>query len=228
VRIYIAGGVHEDPLCRERLVVWLRELVDHLGHPTFVAVEMDPNIRWYLRGRRGMFDCLAGGIWGDGVDPNVARMLAGTMAWEVDAHSAVIDINPIFLDEAGTREGTVDAKLHFTLMMTRLKGFEGDRRNTGEVTAYISARASTAADQGAVNRYKDDPDYREKEAIREERWLRPIRQELRMEGWGLVVVGAMHASRYDDRTFRSLLAATPGVEIGDVRYLTWSPPADIA
>lgn len=215
-------------MCRRRLVEWLKPLVEKLGHPAFVAVEMDPNIKAFLKIRRGMFERLAGGLWGDGVDPPVARALGETMAWEVDAHRAILDIEPVFLDEAGSREGAVEPKLHFGISTKRLEGFSGDRRSADEVAGYISEKSISVADAGAVNRYKNDPDFREQEAKREAGWIRVLRDELRKDGWGLAVVGAMHASQYDDRTFRNLLAAQRGVELAEVHYLGWTPPTNIA
>jgi hypothetical protein len=228
MRIYIAGGIHDDPLGRKHLEEWLKRLVDKLGYPAFVAVEADPNIRWFLRARRRTFERLAGGLWSDGVEPAVAHVLAQTMGWEVDAHRAIVDVDPVFLDAPGTREATVEPKQHFLLMVLRLEGFAGDRGSAAEVAAHISERAVAGANVGGTHRYDSEPNFRQEQAAREEGWHRTLRPELRQDGWGLVVIGALHASRYDDRTFRSLLAVTPGVEVAAVNYLGWSPPAAIA
>src|SRR5437588_11858022 len=104
MRVYMAGGIHEDPLCRPRLVAWLHELVEKEGkQPRLVAVEHDPDVKGFFRMERAAFRNLASGLWGDAVDPAVADMLAIALGWELDAYRAAIDTDPFYLDETGSR-----------------------------------------------------------------------------------------------------------------------------
>lgn len=233
MRVYLAGGIHDDPLCRRRLVEWLKDLLAKESKPPrLIAVEHDPNVKGFVTMERSAFKNLASGLWGDGVDPGVAEMLAQSLAWEVDAHRAVIDEDPFFLDDPGSREKAMKGSSHLTLMKARLTGYEGAHDDVEAIANHVDAAAVAAASIEALAEFRK-PENREKQAKREEGWLARVRYEVRFDlvrkqdGWILGVVGALHASQHDDRTFRNLLANTAGFDIVDVRYLAWIPK-DIA
>lgn len=204
---------------------WLKVLVNAHGEPAFVAVEMDVGIRHLLNPKREAFRSIAGGLFGSGGDAAVIDALAKTMAWEVDAHRAVLpNHDPVYLDHPDKpRSGAINGIASFNSFRGELSDFNGDRSSVTEVTTHLSSKAQTRATTAAIPHY---PEIREDQKARERDFLSSIRRELRMAGWGLLVVGALHASRYDNDTFRMLLDRE-GHHI-TVKYLTWQPPANIA
>ncbi len=114
-----------------------------------------------------------------------------------------------------------------TLAGDQVAGYTGDRTNVAAIADYIDQAAIAAA---STERYDKHPDFRKEQAAREAGWSTKIRRELaralrdQRDGWIIAVVAALHASRYDDCTFRNLLANTQGLRIADVNYLAWTPP----
>ncbi len=195
------------------------------GEPAFVAVEMDVGIRHLLNAKRETFRNVAAGLFGTGGDAAVIDALAKTMAWEVDAHRGVLpNKDPVYLDHPDRpRSGAINGIASFNSFRAELADFNEDRSSVIEVTTHLSNKAQTRATTAAIPHY---PAIRDEQKARERDFLSNIRRELRMPGWGLLVVGALHASRYDNDTFRMLLDREG--HFITVKYLTWQPPANIA
>jgi len=225
VDVCLAGGLHDDPLCKSRLIDWLTAEVARRGsEPSFVGVEMDEGIQYLLRTKRNSFRNLAGGLWGDGAAPAVVTSLASAMAWEVDAYRKVLPgVEPTYLDppDRATSQG-VDGLLAFGSCLVKLQGFSGNRNDVDEVVAWLSKAAVTRATTDGTRRFAAIRDDQRK---REKAWMYNLRFQLEKSGWGLAIVGALHASRYDHDTFRQLLISAGHMPIP--HYLTWTPPAAI-
>ncbi len=222
--LYLAGGLHDDPLCRDQLVGWTHSLVDSIGDPTFVAVEMDVGIKGILDGKRQMFRVLAGGLFGGGAAPQVIEALAMTMAWEVDSHRALLkDLDPIYLDLPDKpRSHAINGVASFEHFNIELKDYAGDPTSVSDACKHLSQKAAARATDVA----KAYASKRDEQKARERDFMYSLRFALKGNGWGLIVVGALHASNYDGDTLRALLQKA-GHKV-TVKYLTWQPPAGIA
>ncbi len=223
--IYIAGGLHDDPTCRIRFADWFGQLVAARGNPAFIGVEMDDGIRHMLRVIRERFKGLATGLWGDAAEPAVLNMLADTMAWEVDAHRAACpELEPVFLEDANIHASSsgVDHLQAFASFRADLGGFDGDRKSPAEVAAWVSSSALARADRYGLDTYTRKRDLHRR---RERQWHYALRFETRKPGYGVAVIGALHASRHDPETFRRLLERD-GHQVA-VEYLSWRPPVEI-
>jgi hypothetical protein len=81
-----------DPLARQELVAWLKELRAEYGEgPQFVATEWDSGAKSKgLRDlERARFRNFGLGLWGDACDSLIAERLSLMVGWEVDAHREV-------------------------------------------------------------------------------------------------------------------------------------------
>ena len=84
--LYIAGIQHFDPLCRDRLLNWLKKLEkSHDNPPLFIAVEWDENIFRKIAQQRPTLQHLAKKVW-----PQASlfflEKLSEAMAFEADTH----------------------------------------------------------------------------------------------------------------------------------------------
>jgi hypothetical protein len=219
MHIHMAGGNHHDPLCRDELVGWVNEIRDQLGDPAFVAVEWGPGALGLIALARPSFRKLAGGVWGDGATEDLIGRLADTIGWEADAHCAVLpELPPVYLDPLRRRTNrALNAGLYAEIFWQRLREYPGDRGDVAATLAWIRTRSIEVAQADAYGLLEG------RDLTREEAWRNRLAEQHPPDsgGWGLAVVGALHASSLDDDTFRRLLEAA-GYPV-TVRQLGWDP-----
>lgn len=221
--LFLAGGLHGDPLARQELVAWLKELKAEYGEdPQFVATEWDSGTKSKaLRAlQRARFRNFALGLWEDACDPVVAERLSLMVGWEVDAHREVFpNLDPIFLDpiERKTHKG-LDGALYFEIVRTRLYSYRDSRTDVEAILRHVRDAEVKAAPAGLA-------DAAQKNEGRDSGWVEVLLHELEKSnnGWGIGVMGAWHASRNHESTCRELLTVR-GAHLCDVRFIAYKPP----
>lgn len=222
MKLFIAGGNHQDPLCRHDLVMWLQEIQQaEQEPPRFVAVEWSQGGQGMIEFQRPAFVRIAGGLLGNGTQADLTNRLAMTIAWEVDSHRAVFgDVPPTYLDPPSRQTSrAINAGLYLDIFRQRLLGFAGDVAVTQDVLQWIRDRCIEAGQN-------DVPDFPHRDLGREQTWLDRLEAQHAHDspGWGVAVVGALHASTIDPNTFRTR-SANAGYVVQH-RYLQgWDPDA---
>ena len=98
MRLYLAGVIHKDPLGRDAILDWLKE-IEEITLPDFVAVEWSEAVFELLRAER---PCLYSQLKEPHpqAEVEVIQSLANSLAYEGDAYTAVFpDADVIWLDD---------------------------------------------------------------------------------------------------------------------------------
>jgi len=221
--LFLAGGLHGDPLARQELVAWLKELRAEYGQdPQFVATEWDSGTKSKaLRDhQRDRFRKFALGLWEDACDPVIAERLSSMVGWEVDAHREVFpNLDPVFLDpiERKTHKG-LDGALYFEIVRKRLDNFRGPRTDVDAILQHVRDAEVKAAPAALA-------DAAQKNEGRDAGWVEVFMNEMEKNdnGWAIGVMGAGHASRNHESTCRELLTVR-GAHLRDVLFIAYKPP----
>jgi uncharacterized protein YbaP (TraB family) len=107
--------------------------------------------------------------------------------------------------------------LYAEIFWQRLREYPGDRRDLEATLAWIRARSIDVAQADAYELLAG------RDLSREAAWRDRLSEQYpaASAGWGLAAVGALHACRLDNDTFRQLMEAA-GYPV-TVRQLGWDP-----
>lgn len=112
MQLSVAGIAHFDPLCRQRLRKWLKELLRRYANvPGFVAVEWDKEIFLKVKSQRPIARSLAESRW-PSARSAFLDALAAAVAYEADTHLEIMPgVQTVWLDQGRSlpNQDAVDA-----------------------------------------------------------------------------------------------------------------------
>lgn len=214
--VRFAGGLHYDPMSRPRCVEWLQSLRP-LGNPEFVAVEWDSGIRARLEGERQDFRARWARFRGQ--DPQwLVDQLTESIAWEADVFRPVFgDLRVVWLEDGrdpppSSRPLGLNRRFDWEFVLAPDPKVRPPEDVLPRLHQYCIEDAETT--QRSLAREGRD-------AGRDKKWAETLLPLLGADGWSLVIVGALHASEWDDQTLFSLLQAKG--HTCETEYLLWRP-----
>jgi len=195
LRIFIAGTVHADPLCRRELLRWLRERqAAERTPPAFVAVEADPDHFSAIRAQREPFKQIARAAWPE-LSEDCIGELASTMLFEADAHTESFPDVDVFWMDRGRDLPDADAVSKFA--ERHLSMFDGlirlRRSDSGDFEKeHLLRFLSNAMKLGLSN----GPPQRT--PARDMLWYQGLAQLILRwpeNAWGIIVCGVEHTRK---------------------------------
>lgn len=203
-------------MCQE----WIRELSDRQGQPCFVAVEWDCGIREKLDAEREDF-LTRWARFRPNDPPGLVRQLSDVIGWEADAHvDACAGAEVCYLDDGrdplpSSRPLGRNRRVDFEYILAP----DPQMRPADEVLARIHQYYVEDAVRVVAN-FRDAG----RDASRDHEWANCLSAKAAAQDrdtWGLVIVGAYHASRCDGRTLFTLLRER-GHDC-EAKFLGWEP-----
>jgi len=216
MHVRFAGGLHYDPTSRRACIEFMKTLSAE-SKPVLVAVEWDSGIVAKLEAEREDFK-RRWARFREQDPPELVEQLAKSIAWESDVFKDVFGDLPVVWLEDGRGEPP----------STRPLG--SNRRLDCEYALAPDPKERPTADVlPRLHRYwLEDAEVTQKKLIedgrdssRDKAWEKNLAPSLDKDGWALVIVGAIHASDWDDETLFNLLIA--GGHRCDAGFLVWKP-----
>ena len=124
MELYIAGINHFDPLCREELIKWFKELSAIKDKPAaFIAVEYDADQFEQIKKQRNKFRELAQDEW-PCLSSGELDILENSLAYEGDVHREVLpDAKILWLDQG--RQDNYSERIDHHYAEERLRLYKG-------------------------------------------------------------------------------------------------------
>lgn len=226
--LWLAGGLHDDPLARINLRSWLSHLsYRYKRAPLFVAAEWDEDQYNATAAQRPYLRGLLRNEWGDAADSFLVDLCSRSIAYEADTHRDDLfdehETDTVYLDYKRGDAHALVANAAFPIFRDRLK----DRAlasNAHHALCRLQEQAYCWADTADPGDRDTTRDVYFTIRLIDRLTTVPFDPHGDWAGdWAVAIVGAAHATRCDKMTFASLLdeAGQPYA----VRYLGWVPPA---
>lgn len=213
MEIWIIGGHHDGLDHYRRSRQWLADKARELGDsPRFVAAEWDQTFAAALLSEREHLRARLLLLW-KGAAPAVIEMGVDSLCWEATAHRGLFADEPevVWLDDklderyeflAKDPKGTIES--HKSPPLAALMGDPANASSELQALAHTGAEIAKAWPAWEARM----PARRAKET-REKTWADRVGAAIGGEnkGWGVVIVGAAHATCFDEYTFPSHLKA---------------------
>lgn len=189
MRVKVAAIVHFDPLCRGRLLSWLRILLgSQSSPPAFIAVEWDEQHFEEVKKQRPKALERAQSLWPDATD-NFYATLEKSVGFEADTHKLLIPNAKIRWLDQDRPLPHIDTLKNYAIK--RIEGYFGyvggdTTLSDSELLKKMSIKAWN--DCGSRKKGETDRDKPFAEAISKNSGSDPSL-------WSIAVVGADHASR---------------------------------
>lgn len=198
MRLYIAGIHHSDPLCRIKLIKWIKEIVEkEQTLPIFVAPEWKEKHFEVVKKQRLEF---ASEVWKQWpyLKKKEVEIIALSLAFEGDAYKEVFQEVPMVWLDQERNDSDFAGKTFYKYRLEELKRICSPTNKGRDLLRYISSDLQRQVSSSMPNNPSLDPerDYKFYKAIQET-------TNPESEGWAIIIVGMDHA------------AATPG----RMRYL---------
>jgi hypothetical protein len=190
------------------------------GGPAFVAIEWDSGILTTRDEQRALFrEKWTNSRPKDG--PQIVDALVERLGWESDAHLALLPDTPIVWLEQGRDPPPSQGPMAVNRLFTEQMVIGPDYKATPSdqvmprICNYWLKEADGVADAMKANG---------RDFSRDEKWRDLVAAAIAAHsvGWGLIVVGALHASEWDDKTLYCMLGQT---HLCQAHFLLWSPVA---
>jgi hypothetical protein len=209
----IVGVNHFDPLGRQGLCDWLKQISQNYGRPTFVATEWDKDIFLRVKAQRKRFRRLLRGQW-----PNISEHLLGilelSLGYEGDSHEEIYPgMDVLWLDE-GRDVPVEDAITKYAEdRLTRYRAYMGEGVCGCDDTSTLGKMSKAAAlEAGSPPETGPDRDKRFADLI-----LQKVKQS--PDGWAVVIVGKDHATAIDGSMACILDGEKLICEVAEVAFL---------
>lgn len=187
MKLVIIGVSHFDPLCRGKLKAELLRLRHtSITPPAFVAVEWDEKLFREVFSQRPVFAEMARSEWPE-EQAETLKVLALSVGFEGDTHSEVFDkVETLWLDEGRQANVSQYAKQRLKVYKHFLS------QDTGSVDLTLLTKLSHVA-KLAEQPLKEG-------TVRDVTWSGLLLQRSSKGGadWGVVIVGASHATDIPD------------------------------
>lgn len=196
MKLHIAGVNHFDPMCRNCLILWIKQLsAANNGPPVFVATEWDENIFAEVKRQRSEFRKLAQGEWPN-APSGLLDVLELSLGYEADTHTKSFpNVKVLWLDE-GRQVNNIN-----TYAEDRLRLYKS------YLSKLLPTDTSSALDKlsRAVRNGATPP---KEGTVRDHKFACLILKEVAKNGgeWAIAIVGYSHASD-NQGTMYSLLEA---------------------
>jgi hypothetical protein len=195
MELFIAGGVHEDPLGRRKIEGWLKRIQEDKGEPpAFVAVEWDLDIFRRVEATRNSLRQRVQSEWPD-FTVEFWECLSHTLAYEADAHRSVVpDLEETLWLDQGRQVSDRVIAASAGYYLDKWKEWLGGQ-------SYSDARIALGRLEEMAWRKAAPPtpphERRPDEIERDVKWVRLLRHRIAQGGgtWAFVSVGVAHTVR---------------------------------
>ena len=187
MKIFFAAINHFDPLCKPRLLCWLRDKAQQNAEPPdFVGVEWEHGLFEDVKAQRAELHRLAEQTWPEAPLAFIDALVQ-VLAFEGDTHLEVFtDAQTVWLDEGRV---VSDPTIITHYARDRMKVYQSYLSN---VSSYDE---STLIDMSR-EAWRRCPSANRGATLRDERFAAVITRHVKADSdsWAIVVVGADHAS----------------------------------
>lgn len=221
MKLVFLGGLHWDPRCPAAARGSLARVkaVD-MSAPAFVAVEWDDAVAPKLSTERSDFQKRWKAKRPADAE-QLVRQLSDTLAWEADIHADSYPDTPVIYLDNG-REPLPSSTLSAVGLIYRYSMWLMPQWVEVASEEILERLVGKSVEDAEVAMQAAGKDGLRPDSDRDVEWDKAISNALpQLHGdWGLIVVGAAHASDYDDKTLFSLLSKKHECT---AEFLVWKP-----